>query len=347
MGMIRRCVLGLVVLLGLAMLSTSGFASEPAPGAASNPDPADALCNPIGQRPYFLLRSDFTDLGPLSCTHDKASAQGAALSWTNNLFTGQNSAAADGLAIVDYTCFWTCGPSFVKGYSIGPYLQFDDTYQFEPSKAQDTNGYTMTPGAFGEVLFRTGGIYSDIRLRDGEAFANTSVAGQSRANAFVAEWSPSFALGPGAAIGFSREFLNTPIYYVIVPELMVQHDHLDEGPSAATIFSTSRESLRVGPQVALQLQLNPADLGHDWFSEILGSTTTSVTNHESWDEYSNRQYTWTQVSFTYTPQPRGAGSSPPGVNAPAFGVIASYGYGNAEASGIKTNQIKIGLAVKF
>jgi hypothetical protein len=30
-----------------------------------------------------------------------------------------------------------------------------------------------------------------------------------------------------------------------------------------------------------------------------------------------------------------------------FGLTASYGYGNSEATGNKTNQVKLGLAAKF
>jgi hypothetical protein len=210
----------------------------------------------------------------------------------------------------------------------------------------------LTPGVFGEIDFRTEPGYSDFRLRDGEAFAGTQITGQTRSNSFVGEWIPGFDIGHGLNIGYINELGTTHIYYVVNPELMVQYDHLDEGSTKALIFSTSSESLRVGPQINLQFLFDSTKIPADWPDVVryfLAGATTSITNHESWDEYSGREYSWTQVSITWTYHDlRTPGSSSGGADlASHFGVTASYGYGNAEATGTLTNQVKVGLAVKF
>jgi hypothetical protein len=338
--MLRLCALLLAFSLGFMAPSVSAFAQT----AAAKPDAPPQLCGGRGNDWAFLLRSDFTDLGPLSCTHDSATAQGATLSWTNNLFTGQNSAAADGLATLIYSCYGhNCGASWIEGFSIGPYLQGDNTYQFQPSKTQLTNGYTLIPGGFAEIAFSRPFGDDDFRIRDGEAFADTQISGQVRSNSFVGEWIPSFVLGHGLNIGYTNELGTTGLYYVLTPELMVQYDRLYSGTTSASIFSTRNESLRIGPQASLLLVLDPNKIPMAWpdiVREFLKGASTTITNHESWDEYSGRQFSWTQVSVTYT-FPKGQDQ------ASHFGVTASYGYGNAEATANKTNQMKVGLAVKF
>jgi hypothetical protein len=333
----------LVIALGssicFAAPSSKAFANSTAPAAPVDSAPT---CDTRSNGLSFLLRSDFTDLGPLSCTHDTVSAQGATFSWTNNLLTGQNSAAADGLAILDYTCYGqkACGPN-IAGYSIGPYLQGDDTYQFEPTKTQAHNGDTPTAGGFGEIAFFNPFLpagYDDFRIRDGEAFASTG----TRSNSFVGEWIPSYQLGKYINVGLPNEIGHTGLYYIVSPELMVQYDRLDRGPNNPTIFSTRNEALRIGPQVSMQFSLDQSRLPSSWplaVRTFLGNTSALITNHESWDEYSGREYSWTNVSVSYTlPSP----------NQPShLGITASYGYGNAEATGNKTNQVKLGLAVKF
>jgi hypothetical protein len=98
------------------------------------------------------------------------------------------------------------------------------------------------------------------------------------------------------------------------------------------------------PQVALQLSLDEDKIPHslpNWVRDFLGNTSALITNHETWDAYSNKQYSWTSVSFSYS------FANNPNQTLSHFGVTLSYGYGNAEATGNKTNQVKLGLAAKF
>jgi hypothetical protein len=341
--MSRKIFIILWFLLSSAALSGTAFARDGV--AAPTPPPAytPPACNAREVGFSFLLRSDFTDLGPLSCTHDSATAQGATFSWANNLLTGQNSVAADGVAAFDFTCYdpdtGKCGGPGLQGFSIGPYLQGDNTYQFEPTKSQAHNGYTPTPGGFVEVALNSPFGFTgndDFRFRDGEAFASTN----TNSNSFVGEWMPNYNFGNYRNIGFANEIGVTGIYYIPAPELMVQYDRLDAGTSKNLIFSTRNESLRIGPQLSVQFLLDKNKIPDGPLYNFLSGSSVTVTNHESWDDYSGREYSWTQVAITYT------APAPPGDQL-RFGATASYGYGNSEATGNKTNQVKVGLAVKY
>jgi hypothetical protein len=338
MGWVMKCLFrGAFALIGCLAASNAQVFAEDA--EATIPTSPDIGCSRREPNLNILVRSDFTDLGPLTCTHDLISAQGATFSWTNNLLTGQNSAAADGLAILDYTQYG--GPGNLVGYSFGPYVQGDDTYQAQPTPSQAHNMETITTGGFAEVAFVSPILsgFDDFRVRDGEAFANPGAT----SNSFVGEWIPSYKFGPGRNVGLPNEVGHTGLYYTISPELMVQYDQLDSGKSNALIFSTGTESLRIGPEANVLLNIDESQLPANWpktVRDFFGNTSALITNHESWDTYSGRQYSWTAVSFTYT--------FPGQNNQPShLGVTASYGYGNLEASANKANQVKVGLAVKF
>jgi hypothetical protein len=290
--------------------------------------------------PNLLLRSDFTDLGAASCTHTLLSSQGATFSETNNMLTNQNSASVDGLVAYDYTKLFP-RTSFIRGISIGPYLQADDSYQFQPTGTQLINGYTLTPGAFLEINVKNiiplphSGI-DTFRIRDGEAFVNTG----TRSNSFVFEWIPNYYIADQFHLGQPDWIGRTGIVYTLNPELMVQYDHFDGGPKTQLLFASRFEALRVGPQFAVIFNFDPTFLPPQL--QFLQKCSVQLTNHESWEQYTGKEYNWSQASFTYTiPPPT---SSP---NAPNFGVTASFGYGNSETTGNLTKQVKIGLAAKL
>jgi hypothetical protein len=296
------------------------------------------------------LRNDFTDLGPMNCTRDLVSTQGATFSAANNFLTGQYSAAVDGLAALVYRYYGKSDPSTdpLIGLTVAPYIQGNDTYQFDPTKSQAHNGDTLTAGGFVEAAFydpfttKVQGI-DDIRFRGGETTSST----RTTSNSFVGEWIPSYVLRKTfniPNIGLPNPVGETGLYYTISPELMVQYDQFESGPNTALIFSSRLEALRIGPQIALLLNIDEKGQVLKSFSPevrgFLANTSALITNHESWDVYTGKEYSWTLVSLSYTfPGYQGQPSH--------FGVTASYGYGNAEVSGNKTNQLKIGLAAKW
>jgi len=327
----------------LAALTAKALADDPAPSAGYVP-----ACQLRAANFSLVVRSDFSDLGPLNCTHDLISAQGATLSWANNLLTRQNSAALDGLVALDYTYIGAPGSDLV-GFSVAPYLQGNDTYQFQPTKSQAINGDTVTAGGFAEIAFVNPFLkaaanpltvgFDDFRIREGAAFASTG----TRSDSFVFEWIPSYQLGRYRNIGLPNEIGASALYYTISPELMVQYDHLDGGPNKNLIFSTNNQALRVGPEVVLQFNIEKDALPTSvpkLLREFLGNTSALITNHESWDTYTGKEYSWTAISVSYT--------FPGYNNGPShLGVSTSYGFGNSEATGNVTRQAKLGLAVKF
>lgn len=286
----------------------------------------------------FSIRADFNDLGPLACPYANApKPQGATFSGTRNLATDQNSLAVDGLAVLDYRFLGT--GNFV-GFAFGTYVQLDDTMQLEPTKTQQKNGDTITPGAVAEaaVLNPILSGYDTFRIRGGAGFASTWTTSET----MVGEWIPSYFLKglndklPDIGIPDRLWILD----YVLTPELMIQYDSLVRGTSANTIFSSRAEALRIGPQVVLKLGFDEDLLDKIEMNKGLKTTlknlSATLTNHESWDVYTNKYYTWNAISVTYTiPQFQ------------AIGITATYGNGNAEATGNQTNQFKIGVSLKL
>jgi len=227
----------------------------------------------------FSLRSDFNDLGPLTCPHGLVSAQGATLSLGNNLLTGQYSASADGLAALAYR-YYGEENSDLYGASFGPFVQGDDTYQFEPSKSQTPNGDTITAGGFGEVASKNpfarsvGGI-DDFRIRGGEVLGSTRTTSDS----LVGEYIPSYQFPRPFTIGNTAEIGDTPLLYTFSPEVMVQYDLLESGPNKYMLFSSKNEALRVGPEVVFNLYVDKRLLPSDMPKAIVEFLANSSALH--------------------------------------------------------------------
>jgi hypothetical protein len=275
----------------------------------------------------FSIRADFNDLGPLKCPSDVANAQGATVSPSRNLSTDQNSLAVDGLVVADYRFY---GIGNLQGISVGAFAQLNDTLQFEPSKTQAANADTITAGLVAETDFHALGGTHFLRIRGGEAFASS----RSTSNSIVGEWIPVYATKEflGQDIGFPT-YEGNGIWVTFLPELMVQYDELAVGTSTNTLFASRAEALRVGPQLVVKLSLDQKDASA--FLKPFVNFSATLTNHESWDVYTNRYFTWNSIAVTYT-DPRFKN----------IGITASYGNGNSEATGNQTNQFKIGIAIK-
>jgi hypothetical protein len=144
---------------------------------------------------YFVLRSDFNDLTPFACPTIDSHQQGATVSETNNALTGQNSAAFDGLAAYVYRI-----PSADQNITVGPYVQANVTYQFQPTPSQAWTSDTITSGVFTQFAIDhpTDKYFDYFRLRAGETDASIG----SRSATFVGEWIPVY----GEGIGLEKQF---------------------------------------------------------------------------------------------------------------------------------------------
>jgi hypothetical protein len=294
---------------------------------------ASLACGPGKSGFDFSVRAGFTDLGPAFCPHDLISSRGASISAANNTLTSQNSLGIDGLAAFVYRYY---GDGDLVGFTVGSYVQGNDTYQLNPTKTQAVNGETVTPGAFGEVYFSGGALTHDIRVRGGEVISSSG----SRSDSVVAEWFPryhsDFRYG---SIGLPVEIGASAVWYTFTPELMVQYDRFESGPNNFTIFSNRPEANRIGPQFALLFNFDKGSLPNN-LKDVLGNMSLQIINHESWDTLSQRGYTWSSIALNYT--------IPGQNNQPShFGMSLTYGYGNSEGSGNKTSQVRLGLTAKF
>jgi hypothetical protein len=290
------------------------------------------------------LRSDFNDLGPLNCPSDYATAQGASLSLGYNALTNQTSAALDGLvAATKYFPGVVSQGNPFMGATAGVFVQANDTYLFQPTPAQTTNSDTITAGAFAQTALNFFGHGYDLfRFRSGYVQGSTGAYFYS----YVAEWVPVHA-----KIEEGQPVFNTPIIASVIPELMVQYDEFGGGPNKYVIFGFGREDLRIGPQVIMQFSLgnlytrNPGDIA--WAP--LAPWSALVSYHASWDEYTGRNFSWTSASITYTfgKIAHVDNDEPKDDKTGHVGLSLSYGYGNSETTGNLTNQVKLGLSVKF
>jgi hypothetical protein len=314
---------------------------------------AAAKCPKIPDGFNVLIRSDFTDLGPFGCTHDAIDSQGATVSGANNLLTKQNSTSLDGLVAFDYTKYYGAKNLYLMGYSFGAYVQGDDTYQFQPTSTQSWNGYAMTPGLFGEVdlanTLGNGGVDA-LRVHGGQVIGSTG----TRYYSIVGEWIPTDDLG-FVQLNEAMPLFNNHLLYTFAPEIMAQYDQFDVGPKTPALFLTNNEAFRIGPEVLMIFRFQQG-----WLPKglaALENMSLQATNHESWDQYTGKEYVWTAFALNYTftqvnspglpPDKQKTDVSRPLNLTPSFGLSLSYGFGNSETTGNQTRQVKLGLAVKL
>jgi hypothetical protein len=328
----KRASIGLAYSLGV-IIATSTAARGVELGWSDNPTCAPNKPPAVD----FFIRADFNDLGPTVCpSTDPFQVIGATISATNNLLTAQNSGALDGLAALTFNIYGSAASQFL-GLSAGLFVQGNDTYQFQSSPSQPLNADTVTYGGFTQLVLNNdwigGGGFDTFRIRVGEVTASSGTSWTSQ----VGEWIPAYRFGNVINFGTHSEIGSTPFYYVLAPEIMVQDDQYVSGPNKYLIFATHSESLRVGPQVVLQLTFGKEALlpyVDPKTADFLAATFATITFHASTDVYSGRDYSWTAVSLTHT-------------FTPYLGITATYGTGNSEATGNLTRQVKAGLSVKF
>jgi hypothetical protein len=289
----------------------------------------DAPCVPGTWEPVFLLRNDFSNFGTLNCSEKpKDYNRGAIFSFKYDNIARDPSIAIDGVA-AGVMRFYGNSSSLIF-LQVGPYIQGDGTFQFQsqtaPSKAIDT----ITAGAFIEFGFP--GNY--FRIRGGGINGTAGVESTS----LVGEWIPVFYPIPGLlSIGAPSQPTGWLFGYELDPELIVQYDELNSGPHSYLIFQSGDDRvLRVGPQVLLKVYALDELINRTSgaLNQLLSKSFVSLTVHESNDTFSGRNFIWTTLSFNYELQPH-------------FGITASYGHGNIDTTGNKTDQFKAGLAVKF
>jgi hypothetical protein len=321
----KRLAVGFVCSLGLlatlTAVSAQGLLPSSNPRCLANKPPAFDV----------TLRADFNDLGPTVCpNNDPFQVIGATVSVADNLLTSKTSGAVDGLAALTGRIYGPAASTFA-GLSAGLFVQVNDTYQFQ--SAPSLNSDSVTYGAFTQLVLNNDFGFDSFRLRGGEVTGSSGTNSKS----LVAEWTPAYNLGSPISFGIPIPIPGSSLAYTLLPDLMVQYDTYESGPNKALIFSTSNQSLRIGPQLAMQFSFVRAAFSNSVdprLADFLSATFATVTYHASEDVYSGRKYSWTSVSLSHS------------FNA-YFGVTASFGSGASEGTGNLSRQAKAGVSIKF
>jgi len=332
------------VLVGLtvSVIGHRAYAGDPPAVSAAQARPVS--CDALG----WMLRLDFNSVAPVICDSDRQGflpyQEGAQVGVTKDELQHSTSLTGEGVvaAYVNVMPVPTTANWKFLGTSLGPYLQFDETYQYATPSSPSKRTEILTEGAFAQFGFGNYDAQHYFRLRGGEASSSTG----TKTNSVIAEWLPTFALPGGVcalAFDLHRPYpcdghTNTFVSYLLTPELMVQSDHYDSGPNKYRIFLTDHSALRVGPQVGLAVKPYCAsESGWCGAQSVWSKLLFSATYHYSTDTLSGRRYSWVLTGFTYN-----ALSGPLG----SLGLSLSYGAGNSETSGNTTSQAKVGLTLK-
>jgi hypothetical protein len=310
----------LCAIIGLAVAQAgAAHAQQATPAVAPADQNVTRNATPATLTPFFSLQSDFNNL-PLvpnpSCTACQA---GALVSAKFDELAKTTSAVVDGTVFAGGIYSSSSGLHVV----FGGFFQSEGTNQFATGSMANKASDLLTPGGFIQMDFQDP-IFDrtqSIRLRSGDAFASSG----TRNATTVLEWQPHL---PARATQF-------PLGYWVeaawAPELMIQYDHLVGGPATYAIFRSHDQALRIGPQVSLSLYCNAFRCAADSWASKLALT---VTGHVSGDALGDRGYGFVQTMVSYQ-------------LTPIFGLSASYGYGDADATGNAQSQIKLGLSVKY
>lgn len=272
----------------------------------------------------FTLRLDFNNVENFNCLdeQDLLQAAGAQVTLTRDELAYHTSLSGDGVAAALYRV----GLGYtVQGIVFGPYLQADGTDQLKTPSSPAKELETIVEGGLVQALVSPFPGEEDFwRIRGGAAQSNSGID----TTTLVGEIIPTNVL---AEIGVYHGLNGVPILINFSPEIMLQYDHLNDGPRKYLLFASSYSAVRIGPQ--LNLSLYPERSLGDFFEQFF----ISEVIHLSDNSLSGRKYWWNQTSLNY---------SFPGDIGKHFGLALSYGIGNSEANANQTSQLKIGLTVK-
>jgi hypothetical protein len=277
----------------------------------------------------FILRQNWKDLGNAAgaaCPGSAAGAQGAQLSFADDLAAGNRVATINGTAAVIYNSVTGNVPAPTPyAVSFGAYTTVDDVSNSATSQIK-SNVDTLAYGGLLNLGYvtSTGGNYFMLRGGAVEDHIKNTVAGNA-----VLDWSPViYPLYVHYPYHFAS--MGIPIITRFDPDLVARYDSIT-GQGQILAFNNMRDSLRLGPEFALTILPDPGYVSGalSRFSALLG--------YNVWYEtYSRRRLTWFTSSLNYNIDEAGN-----------FGIQGSYNTGQDENTGKWTNIYKIGLSGKI
>jgi hypothetical protein len=277
----------------------------------------------------FLLRQNWKDVGNAAgaaCPGPAASAQGAQISFANDLAADNRVAAIHGTAAVLYNSITGDVPAPMPyAVSFGAYTTVDYVTNSAVSQIK-SNTNTVAYGGLLNLGYSTstGGHYFMLRGGVVDDFVKDTTAAS-----VVLDWSP--VVYP-LYIHYPYHFapLGLPIITRFDLDLVARFDSAT-GKNQILAFNDMRDALRLGPELALTILPDPG-----YVSGPL-SRLIALLGYDVWYEtYSKRQLSWFTGSVTYNLDEAGN-----------FGIQATYNNGRDVNTGKEKKIYTIGLSGKI
>lgn len=293
-----------------------------------NKPPADRQYSPCAGW-QFILRQSWKDLGNAAgaaCPDGADKAQGATISFADDFVAKNRIVTVNGTAAVLYnTITGDVPPPTPYAVSFGTYVTVNDVSN-SASSAAKSNVDTLAYGGLLNLGYNssTGGNFFMVRAGMTEDHIKNTTAGS-----FVLDWSP--VIYP-AYIHYPYHFssFGIPIITRLDTDLVVRYDTAT-GAGQLLAFNGMRESLRVGPELALNVLPDPG-----YVSGPL-SRFSALFGYDVWYEtYTGRRLDWFTSSVNYNIDEAGN-----------FGIKGTYNKGQDELTGKTTSIYTIGLSGKI
>jgi hypothetical protein len=277
----------------------------------------------------FILRQDWKDLGNAAgaaCPDSPDKAQGAQLSFANDLVAKNRIVTINGTAAVLYNSITgDVPPPTPYAVSLGGYTTVNNVSNSATS-ATKSNVDTLAYGGLLNLGYSnsTGANFFMLRAGITEDYIKNTTAAHT-----VLDWSPVFY---PAYIHYPYHFssFGIPIITRFDPDLVARFDSAT-GKGQILAFNSRHDSLRLGPEFALLVLPDPG-----YVSGPL-SRFSALFGYNIWYEtYSGKRLSWFTSSVNYNLDEAGN-----------FGIKGSYNSGQDELTGKTTNIYTIGLSGKI
>jgi hypothetical protein len=282
----------------------------------------------------FILRQDWKDLGGIAgraCPGPAADAQGAQISFANDLAANNRIATINGTAALIFNSVTgDVPPPMPYAVSFGAYTTVDNVSNSATSQLKG-NVDTVAYGGLLDLGYSNSVGANYFMLRGGavQDFGKDTTA----ANA-VLDWSP--VVRP-LYIHYPYHFMRfgIPVIARFDPDLVARYDSATgrdaTGKNQVLAFNNMQNALRLGPELALTIVPDPG--------YVTGplSRLRALFVYDVWYEtYSRKQLTWFTSSVNYNIDDDGN-----------FGIKATYNTGQNVNTGKGTNIYTLGLSGKI
>jgi len=318
-------------------------ASAPPPDTAGSKQP-DAITQlirsnehkPPSERQYspcagfvFFLRQDWKDVGNAAgaaCPGPAANAQGAQISFANDLAAKNRVVTINGTAAVLYNSI-TGDVPFPMPYaiSVGAYTTVDDVSNSAAAQLK-SNVDTLAYGGLMNLGYTNPVGANYFMLRGGTVEDHTK---NTTSASGILDWSP-VVYPLYVHYPFHWASYGLPVITRFDPDLVGRFDNAT-GNKQVVAFNNMKDSLRIGPEMALTILPDPGYVSGalSRFSILLG--------YDVWYEtYSKKDLTWFTSSVNYNIDEAGN-----------FGLKGTYNTGRDVNTGTWKNIYTIGLSGKI